>query len=341
MKVAAITGQRRAAVADRAEPEAGGDVVKVRVLVAPACTEWRQYREGELTDTLGHEAAGVVADAAGSTRVREGDRVVVMPQHGCGRCALCLSGDHIHCRDQRDVLAETGSPAGTATYGQFVIKPDWLLLAVPDDVSLAHASLACCGLGPTFGALERMRVGADDTVLVSGCGPVGLGAVVNATVRRARSIALEPHPYRARLARELGAFAVVDPSAPDALEQIRELTGGLGADASVETSGARGAAPLLAEATRARGRIAFNSWTGSVEVNRLVARGLEVHGCWHWNHERDGDRMFESIRRAGPLLDRLVTHRFSLDAVSDAWELQLTGECGKVLLFPWGEDAAA
>jgi L-iditol 2-dehydrogenase len=341
VNVAAITGPCRATVVDRPEPLAAGDVVKVQVLVAPACTEWRQYRDGETSETLGHEAAGVVVDAAGSSRVREGDRVVVMPQQGCGRCALCRAGDHIHCRDQRDVRAETGSETGTATYGQFLIKPDWLLLPVPDDVSLVHASLACCALGPTFNALERMRVGDGETVLVSGCGPVGLGALVNTAVRDARAIALDPHPYRAELARALGAFAAIDPTAGDALEQIRELTGGEGADASIETSGAPGAAPLLVEAARARGRVAFNSWSGTVEINRLVARGLEVHGCWHWNHERDGERMFETIRRAGPLLDRLVTHRFALDDVAAAWELQLTGECGKVLLFPWSEAPAA
>lgn len=341
MNVAAITGPRRAAVVDRPEPRAAADIVKVQVLVAPACTEWRQFRDGEVSETLGHEAAGVVVDAAGSTSVRNGDRVVVMPQYACGRCDLCEAGDHIHCRDQRDVLAETGSETGTATYAQFLLKPDWLLLAVPDDVSLAEASLACCALGPTFQAMERMHVGAGDTVLVSGCGPVGLGAVVNVAVRDARTIALEPHAHRAELARALGAFAVVDPTAPDALEQIRELTGGRRADAAVETSGATGAAPLVVKGTRARGRVAFNSWSGSVEVGDLVGRGLDLHGCWHWNHQRDADRMFDTIRRARPLLDRLVTHRFHLDDVEAAWELQLTGECGKVLLFPWGEDASA
>ena len=341
MKVATITGRRSAAVVDRPEPHAAGNIVKVQVLVAPTCTEWRHYRDGEAKDTLGHEAAGVVVDAAGSSCVREGDRIVVMPQHGCGRCALCQAGDHIHCRDQRDVHAETGSETGTATYGQFVIKPDWLLLPVPDDVSLVQASLACCALGPTFGAMERMQVDALDTVLVSGCGPVGLGALVNAAVRNARAIALEPHPYRAELAQALGAFAVIDPTAADPLEQVLELTGGHGAGASIESSGVSSAAPLLVEATRARGRIAFNSWSGTVEVKDLVGRGLELYGCWHWNHQRDGERMLETIRRAGPLLDRLITHRFPLDDVAAAWELQLTGECGKVLLFPWGEDAAS
>jgi L-iditol 2-dehydrogenase len=335
MKVAAITGPHSAAVVDRPEPQAGGDVVKVKILVAPACTEWRQYRDGDPGDVLGHEAAGVVADPGSSTLVRAGDRVVVMPQYGCGRCALCLAGEHIHCPNQRDVLAETGSEAGTATYAQYLLKPDWLLVPVPDDVQLDHAAMACCGLGPSFNAMERLRVDTLDTVLVSGCGPVGLGAVVNARVRGARTIALEPHPGRAALARELGAELVIDPRAEDVVDQVRAATGGHGADAAVETSGAPGASVVLEAATRVHGRLAFLNWEGTVVLEQMVPKAQEIHGCWHWNHLRDGVRMLAIIRRAAPLLDRMITHRFPLDDVGEAWEVQLDGNCGKVLLHPW------
>jgi L-iditol 2-dehydrogenase len=341
VKVASITGPRAAAVVDRPDPRALGDVVTVRIVVAPACTEWRQYRDGELGDALGHEAAGVVVDAAGSTRVEAGDRVVVMPQYGCGRCALCLAGEHIYCPNQRDVLAETRSQAGTATYAQYLLKPDWLLLPVPDDISLEHASMACCGLGPAFNAMERLRVDALDTVLVSGCGPVGLGALVHAQLRGARAIALEPSPYRARLARELGAELVVDPRAPDAVDEVLGATSGDGADAAIETSAAPGAPVLLQRATRVHGRIAFVGWSESVVLEQVVPRGQEMHGCWHWNHLRDGERMLATIRRAAPLIDTMITHRFDLDAIADAWDLQIGGECGKVLVHPWAAEEAA
>ncbi len=335
MKNVAITGVRECEVRDVPEPKAARDIVKVRILSAPMCTEVTGYRDGRQTEVLGHEAAGEVVDAADSTLVAVGDRVAVMPAYGCGRCDLCLSGDHIHCGQPRDALAETGSQTGTATYAQFVLKPDWLLFPIPDDLTYDEGAMACCGLGPTFNACQRMRVDALDTVLISGCGAVGLGGIVNARVRGARVLALEPNAARAELAMKLGAEAVVNPLDDDALEQVRALTGGAGADAGIETSSAATAPAFLAEATRRRGRVASVGWGGPVNASELVRRGLEFHGVWHWNHLRDGERMVRTIRQARPLLSQLITHTYALDDVRDAWELQLTARCGKVILHPW------
>jgi L-iditol 2-dehydrogenase len=336
VKAAVLSAPGHVTVADRPEPEARGDIVKMRILVAPMCTEFKDRRSGTVTDTLGHEAAGVVTDPGESRRVRTGDRVVAMPQNGCGTCWLCTAGDHIYCQDQRDVLAETGSAYGTATFAQYLIKPDWLLLPVPAGVSLRHAALTCCGLGPGFNAIATLGVGALDTVLVSGCGPVGLGAITNAVVRGARVIALETSQYRADLARALGAAEVVDPFGSDPAGRVRDLTAGRGADCAVESSGAPDAAGLLAEATRLRGRIAVVAWGTPLRMPPPVPLGQAIHGCWHWNHQRHADQMWATVRAAGPLLDRLITHEFPLDKVDDAMDVQDSGSCGKVLLLPSG-----
>jgi L-iditol 2-dehydrogenase len=339
VRAAVLPEPGEVAVVDRPDPVARGDIVTVRVLVAPMCTEYKDRRAGAVTDVLGHEAAGVVVDAGTSTRVRAGDRVAVMPQYGCGVCWLCTAGDHIHCPDQRDVLAETGSAYGTATYAEYLLKPDWLLLPVPEDVSLRHAALTCCGLGPGFHAVQRMGVDALDTVLVSGCGPVGMGTVVNAVVRGARVIALETNPYRAELARALGAEVVLDPTAAGVAGEIRELTGERGPDAAVETSGAPGAAALLATVTRRRGQLAILAWGKGVDLPPLVPLGLTVHGCWHWNHQRYATRMWATVRAAGTRLDRLVTHEFPLEKVAAAMDVQESAACGKVFLLPFGAEA--
>lgn len=342
MKVATIRAPGEVVVEDRPEPKAGADIVKVQVLVAPMCTEFKDRRSGVVTDVLGHEAAGVVVDPGSSGRLRAGDRVVVMPQYGCGVCWLCTAGDHIHCPDQRDVLAETGSAYGTATYAEYLLKPDWLLLPVPADVSLRHAALTCCGLGPGFNAVHTMGVTALDTVLVSGCGPVGLGTVVNAVARGARVIALETNPYRAELASALGAGEVLDPSTVDAartVARIRELTGGRGADCAVESSGAPAAAGLLVHAIRRRGQLAVVAWGSGLTLPPLVPLGITVHGCWHWNHEHYATAMWATVRRAGGRLDALVTHEFPLDKVADAMDVQDSGACGKIFLLPFGAEA--
>src|SRR5262249_4838845 len=109
MKTVAITGERPGAVAERPDPEPVGELVVVKILVAPMCTEYKAYRDGHLTTHLGHEAAGEVVEVEQAGRVRVGDRVVVMPQYPCGNCPLCLCGEYIHCQSNLDVPALTGS----------------------------------------------------------------------------------------------------------------------------------------------------------------------------------------------------------------------------------------
>jgi L-iditol 2-dehydrogenase len=336
VKSARITGPRACEVVDVADPRAGGDFAVVRILVAPMCTEYKAYRDGKPSQMLGHEAAGEVVEVARAGRVRVGDRVVVMPQYPCGRCALCLSGDYIHCEHTPDPLAATGNTTGRATYAELMIKPDWLLLPIPDDVSMEHGAMACCGLGPTFGAMEQTGVDRFDTVLITGLGPVGLGGVINAAWRGARVIGVDSNPYRAALARELGAEVVLDPGDPAARERIRELTSGVGVDKAVDCSGVPAAQRLAIDAVRRRGRVAFVGEGAEVSVhvsNDLIRKGISIVGAWHY---RLGDfpALMKVIRGSRAGLDRLITHSFPLARVRDAWELQLTGRCGKVILRP-------
>jgi threonine dehydrogenase-like Zn-dependent dehydrogenase len=341
MKAAAITRPGVVEVLEQPRPRASGDLIVVQILLAPMCTEFKRRKDGAPEHALGHESVGVVVDAGDSRRVREGDRVAVMPHYGCGVCFLCTSGDYMHCPDQRDVLAETGQEYGVGSYAQYVLKPDWLVERIPDDISLVHGAMACCGFGPTFGALERMHVDATDTLLVSGCGPVGLGAVVQGVARNARVFAIETHPYRAQLARELGAERVFDPTVEDVPALVRELTYGRGADAGIETSGAPTGPRTLALSLRARGRLAIVAWTGDVQFPPLVPLGLDVFGVWHWNSLTSAHEMWESVRRAGPAIDRLVTHLLPLDDVAAAMDIQDTGACGKIMLLPHPEIDAA
>jgi len=334
MKVVSITGERTSEIVERQMPHIRGNYVLVKILAAPMCTEVSSYRTGQVSDCLGHEAAGTVVAIAQPGRFKVGDSVVVMPQNGCGECEWCLAGNHIHCPTPRDPLAYCGSSTGRATYAEFCIQQDWLLYPAPDGVSIEHAAMACCGLGPTFGAMQMMDVNALDTVLIAGLGPVGLGAVVNARVRGARVLAIESHSYRAALAKSLGAEEVFDPTDPDLVAKIRKATNGFGADKSIEASSTEGSPAILAQATRLKGQLTSVGWGGPIRMSDVVYRGLTIRGSWHWNHLRDGESMARAIRLAQPLLEKLITHRFPMDRVQDAWELQMTGNCGKIILNP-------
>ena len=176
MRKVAITGERQAAVVEVPDPEPKADWALVKVHVAPMCTEYKAFVAGRQIEHLGHEAAGEVVAVAQPCKVEVGDRVVVQPQYPCGKCRLCVAGDYIRCRNTYDFAEFTGSREGSATMAQYMLKPSWLLSPIPEDVSYEHASLAICGLGPTFGAFEDMSLSAFDTVLICGLGPVGLSS---------------------------------------------------------------------------------------------------------------------------------------------------------------------
>jgi threonine dehydrogenase-like Zn-dependent dehydrogenase len=153
------------------------------------CTKYKAYLAGQVNAFLGHEAMGEVVDVAQACRVAKGDRVVVIPSYACGHCELCIGGEYIHCDDSLDFNAFTNNGEGRATMAQLMLKPDWLLGKVPEDVPDNYAALARCGLGPTFDGMQRMAVNGYDMMLITGLGPVGLGGVVNGVYRGARVIA--------------------------------------------------------------------------------------------------------------------------------------------------------
>jgi len=337
MKQAAILGVRQAGLIDVPDPRPVRDWALVKITVTPMCTEYKAWLAGRETQYLGHEAVGEVVAVAQPGPVQEGDRVVVMPQYPCGRCALCVSGDYIHCQHSYDVAAFTGSRVGSATYAQYILKPAWILPQIPDGVSDEMASLALCALGPSFGALEAMGVDAFDTVLITGAGPVGLGAVVNARYRGARVILVESIPYRVERARQLGADVVLDPRDEGTLTRIMELTGGVGVDAALDCSGTVAAERLCIDATRRLGQVAYVGECGdelSIRVSPdMIRKGLTVRGSWHYNLNLY-PKVMQVIQRSA-VVEHLISHRFPMSLVQRAFEVSASHQCAKILLDPW------
>jgi L-iditol 2-dehydrogenase len=340
VKKAVILGERQAGVVEVPIPKPKEDWVLVKIHTAPLCTEFKRFMAGAKSEFLGHEAAGEVVEVAQPGRVKVGDGVVVMPQYACGKCPLCLAGDYIYCQNNINVAEFTGSPEGSATIAQYLLKPDWLLVPIPDGISYDHASLACCGLGPTFGAFERMAVDAFDTVLITGLGPVGLGGVITARYRGACVIGVEVNPWRAAKAKELGAEVVINPQEEDALDQIMALTDGVGVDKVVDCSGVVAAHRLGINAARRRGQVAFVGESYAETPLKIspdmIRKGLTLVGSWHYNLE-DTPKIMRVIAESGPQLDKFISHSYPLDEVQHAWETQLSGECAKVLIKPWEE----
>ena len=337
MKKVVILGERKAGLVEVPDPQPREDWVLVKIHAVPMCTEYKAFVSGRKIEYLGHEAAGEVVAVAQPGRVQVGDRVVVMPQYPCGKCELCVSGDYIHCENSHDFSAFVGAPEGRATYAQYILKPSWLLPRIPDGLSYERASLAMCALGPSFGAFDLMGIDAFDTVLITGTGPVGLGAVVNARFCGARVVAVESIPYRVERAKVLGADSVIDPRSEDALREVRELTNGKGVDKALDCSGALAAQRFCIDATRRKGQVTFVGECSEelrIRVSPdLIRKGLTVRGSWHYNLSLF-PRIMQVIQES-PVIEHLISHVFPMSQVQKALELSASQQCAKIILKPW------
>ncbi len=339
MKVAAVLGEHQAGLVEVPDPIPKEDWVVVKIHASPMCTEYHAFEHGYKTDGLGHEAAGEVVDIAQPGKVEIGDRVVVMPQYPCGKCVLCTDGDYIHCENNYNFEEFVGSRHGRATMAQYILKPSWLLPKIPDNVSYEHASLACCALGPSYRAFDEMGVNATHTVLITGIGPVGFGAITNARFRGAKVIAAELIPWRAERAKQMGVEAVINPTDEDAVDQIRDLTtDGRGVDFALDCSGNVQAHRLCIDATRRRGTIAFVGQSGTNDTvlhvsPDLIGKGLRLVGAWHYNLNQFPGLM--KVIEGSSLLDLLISNIFPMSEIQQAFETSASQESSKIILKPW------
>lgn len=328
MKKAAVTGIREAGTVEVPAPKALNDQVLVKVHVSPMCTEYKTFAEGTPSGCLGHEAAGEVVEIAQPGPVKVGDRVVVMPLNGCGQCDLCRSGDFIHCEENR--MQDTAM-------AQYILKPAFMLKKIPEGVSYEKASLACCGLGASFGAIQLLGLTVYDTVLITGLGPVGLGAVINAKFRGTRVIAVESNEFRRSLAKKFGVEDILDPGDPEAVNKIKNLCDGVGPDYAIDCSGVPAAHRLCIESVRRKGKVAFvgESFgeTPLIVSNDLIRKGISLVGSWHYNLN-DFPKLMKVIQHS-PLVDHLVTHVFPMSEIQNAFETSYSQQCAKILLKPW------
>ena len=208
---------------------------------------------------LGHEGAGVVEEVGSDvTSVAPGDRVVVAWRAPCGECPHCRRGDPRRCSSQlrakrrlhRAVDGALLTPVlRCGTFADHAVVHEACAVKVPEELPLEQATLLACGFSTGAGAAlwaTPVRQGA--SVAVVGCGGVGLAVVQGALLRDAGQIvAVDVAPEKLEHALALGATDVVDASAGDPVEAVRELTGGRGVEFAFF---AGGGAPALAQTVR-------------------------------------------------------------------------------------------
>lgn len=281
----------------------------------------------------GHEPCGQVeATGSGCRRFGVGDRVIVYHISGCGFCHDCRMGYQISCTGEERAAYGWQRDGGHAEY---LLAEEDDLVALPDELSYADGALIACGFGTAYEALVRAEVSGGDTVLVTGLGPVGLATMMLARALGApKIVGTDIEPGRVALAGELGLADALVQAGRDGPDDLARVLGAEGAEVTIDTTGSAAGRLTALEATRRRGRCVFVGEGGTVTFQPsrdLIHRQLTLHGSWVTSLPHMED-LTENLVRWKVHPDRIVTHRFALDEVAQAYQTMDEGRCGKVVV---------
>jgi threonine dehydrogenase-like Zn-dependent dehydrogenase len=280
----------------------------------------------------GHEPSGqIVKTGSGCRRFKTGDRVVVYHISGCGVCNDCRRGYMISCTSEKYRRAYGWQRDGGMA--DYILAEEKDLVLLPDSLTYSDGAQIACGFGTVYEGLDRIGICGNDAVLITGLGPVGLAAAMLAKAMGAQMIiGLDVLPDRLKLAKKMKLFTHVLPVAADNVEQVRKLTGGMGVEKAVDCSANDGARLTCIQATRKWGKIVFLGEGGTVGFKPsedIIHDQKTIYGSWVttiWRMEE----LVERIVRWGIHPETLITHRFPLSQVAEAYALMASGKCGKV-----------
>jgi threonine dehydrogenase-like Zn-dependent dehydrogenase len=288
--------------------------------------------EGYQGVIAGHEPCGqIVETGPGCRRFRTGDRVIVYHISGCGVCNDCRRGYMISCTSSRYRRAYGWQRDGGMA--DFLLAEEKDLVELPEGLTYADGAQVACGFGTVYEGLMKIGVSGTDAVLITGLGPVGLatGALCR-KLGAERIIGIDVIPERLELARSLGLCDDVLPSGPGNVAEVMELTQGRGVERAVDCSANAEARACAIRSTRKWGRIVFLGEGGSVTFQPspdIIHDQKTIHGSWvtsTWLMEE----LVERLVRWNLHPADLITHRFPLTQVAEAYELMAGGKCGKV-----------
>jgi threonine dehydrogenase-like Zn-dependent dehydrogenase len=288
--------------------------------------------EGYQDVIAGHEPCGQIVKAGpGCRRFTVGDRVIVYHISGCGVCNDCRRGYMISCTSEKYRRAYGWQRDGGMA--DYLLAEEKDLIHLPDELSYADGAQVACGFGTAYEGLQKIGISGDHAVLITGLGPVGLAtAALCRKLGANRILGIDIVDTRMQLARELGLCDEVLRSGAENVAEVRRLTGGQGVERAVDCSANDAARATAIRATRKWGRIVFLGEGGRVEFNPspdIIHDQKTIYGSWvtsTWLMEELVERLVRWKLHPADL----VTHRFPLDRVAEAYALMASGNCGKV-----------
>lgn len=348
MKAAFLPGNSNVVIRDVPVPEPGHGEVLLQVKASTICGSdirciYHEHLgkgpEGYQGVIAGHEPAGLIVETGpGCRRFKTGDRVLVYHISGCGVCNDCRRGYMISCTSEQYRRAYGWQRDGGMA--EYLLAEEKDLVLLPDSLTFLDGAQVACGFGTVYEALEKIGISGNDAVLITGLGPVGLAA--GALCRKLgadKIIGIDISSERRDLALRLGMCDSVLAAGANNVDEIRELTGGLGVERAIDCSANAEARATAIRATRKWGKVAMVGEGGTVTFNPspdIIHDQKAIYGSWVtsiWLMEE----LVERLVRWNLHPEDIVTHRFPLDKADEAYSLMASGRCGKVAVCPTGE----
>jgi threonine dehydrogenase-like Zn-dependent dehydrogenase len=325
-------------VMDRPRPAVGDHEVLVAIKATGICYTDMSIIKGEykgrkpvpIPVILGHEGSGTVAETGAQVKgFRAGQRVAFEALNGCGHCLNCRNGFKNMCTDWTHVGITCDG-----TFAEYLAVPDVMVHALPDSVSFADAAVLE-PLSLVVRSLEHVQPIPGESAVVVGPGSVGLlhvQALKASGVDKVIVIGIQKDQHRFKVAESLGADRIVYSDKEDPVNAVMEATGGLGADVVIETANHPSVWDYLLDIVAARGRISTFGLYPEARIKplALLRRGATIYGdvALLSRHFIRAIKWLETKKVSG---EKLITKRFALDQMEEAFTVFRGGETIKVL----------
>jgi alcohol dehydrogenase len=339
MKAACFVRPGRIELREKTVPEVGPLDALLRVTTTTICGTDVHILKGEYPVaeglTIGHEPVGVIERLGTAVKgYREGQRVIAGAITPSGHSNACLCG---FCAQDGAGTAHGWKPIGGWKFGntidgcqaEYVLVPDAManLAPVPDGLSDEQVLMCPDIMSTGFGGAESGGIRIGDSVAVFAQGPIGLCATAGARLMGATTIiAMDRVPRRLEMAKRLGADHVVDVSQADAVEEVRRLTGGRGVDVAIEALGTQQTFEAALRVLRPGGTLSsLGVYSSDLRIPLdAFASGLGDHRIITTLCPGGKERMrrLMAVIESGRVdLSPMVTHRFPLDRIEEAYDL--------------------
>jgi L-iditol 2-dehydrogenase len=335
-------GKGKVEIQDVPEPKMKDDEVLIEVKAVSVCgSDLHIYRDSHPywpPVVLGHEFSGVIADVGKEVRGwKVGDRIVSETRTGsCGVCYTCQSGFPQVCEQKRAYgIGVNGA------FTKYVAGPARLLHPLPENIPFEVGAV----IEPTAicvtSLLERSRLQAGESVLITGPGPIGLISLAIAKAAGVRMAGVTGRSLdegiRFEKAKELGADFIINVDKEDPVQKVLKMTDGLGVDILIETSGGGQAIYQAFEMVRRLGRVCAIGISGKEEVpipyDRGIFKALRYDFCFSssWT---SWEKVIGLISKGLLPAEKLITHKLPLEKWEEAFHLLENLQAAKVVLIP-------